>query len=605
MPAPKTRNKAFLVAAGLLLVMAVLMISAMRQDSATVDETTLLSSGYTYWTGHRFYFVPEHPPLSQMLPALPLLVMDVKLSDLAKGLLDSRVSYPWTRPWNGPPLSLQSFVPEGCGGQWVDLKQAPFARLIAWQCSGALPLQNWYLWALPEGQLFGQMVVYDGVNDGDQMMFAGRMVEVIITLTIGLLIFLWVRRVTASDVCALVGLAAWVFHPVALGYGHVIGSDIAVALGMTAAIWLFGELMEKPGIRAALLCGAGTGVALLMKLTAILLGPIYIVLTAIFWPRLKKNDTSIWKLALIVAASAWALIFLFYFPHWVPAPPLSEAQASALGVPGWFQGFRSLLIPADFFKALALTLGHSQGGHENYLLGEWAHHGWWYYYPLAFFFKSPAAFVVLTIAGTATTLRYFRELRPLEAAAWVGAAVYVLAAMPSNVNIGVRHLLPIFPLCCVGIGIAAARWSQPAIRKCLFGVLGWQALVTLLCYPLYIQFFSEAVGGAVNGQKYLIDSNYDWGQDAKRLKQFLDDHGITHIYLDYFGTQYNIEYLKIPNTRVGPDQARQIQDGWLVVSASELMRPEWAWLRGSREPTARVADTLFVYQITGQTSPAP
>ena len=73
--------------------------------------------------------------------------------------------------------------------------------------------------------------------------------------------------------------------------------------------------------------------------------------------------------------------------------------------------------------------------------------------------------------------------------------------------------------------------------------------------------------------------------------------GIDHIYLDYYGNQFSTEYLKIPNKRVNADTARQIQQGTLVVSASQLMRPEWAWLRDSRQPTARVAHTLFVYQF--------
>ena len=77
----------------------------------------------------------------------------------------------------------------------------------------------------------------------------------------------------------------------------------------------------------------------------------------------------------------------------------------------------------------------------------------------------------------------------------------------------------------------------------------------------------------------------------------MDDHGIQHIYLDYFGTQLNIEYLKIPNTRIDAEKARQIVQGWLVVSASQLMRPEWSWLRETHQPIARVADTLFVYQF--------
>lgn len=74
---------------------------------------------------------------------------------------------------------------------------------------------------------------------------------------------------------------------------------------------------------------------------------------------------------------------------------------------------------------------------------------------------------------------------------------------------------------------------------------------------------------------YLIDSNYDWGQDANRLKQFLDERQIRHIYLDYFGTQFSIEYLKIPNTRVSTEGVKQLQQGTLLVSASQLMRPEW------------------------------
>jgi len=276
-----------------------------------------------------------------------------------------------------------------------------------------------------------------------------------------------------------------------------------------------------------------------------------------------------------------------------------------LGVPGWFRAFRPLLIPADFFKGLALTLGHSKTGHDNFLMGEWSQEGWWYYYPVTLFLKSPLPFVALLVAGISVFVKQtdWRSPRPLEFAPWVAAVVYLLAAMTSNVNIGVRHLLPLFPLLTVGVGNAVGKLTQPVVRKGAVVLLGWQVAVALMAYPLYIQFFSEAVGGAKNGYKYLADSNYDWGQDARRLKGFLEERGIQHIYLDYFGTQYSIEYLRIPNTRVTADQARQIKQGWLVVSASQLVRPEWAWLRESKQPVARVAYTLFVYQLTDQTAP--
>jgi hypothetical protein len=222
---------------------------------------------------------------------------------------------------------------------------------------------------------------------------------------------------------------------------------------------------------------------------------------------------------------------------------------------------------------------------------------------MALWLKTPIPLLIL--AGAALWLLCARIQKQAFAVLvpWCAIAVYLLFAITSKVDIGIRHTLSIFPLLAVGI---ASQW--PAVSRrwqpVAWGLAVWLGIEALLAYPLYIQYFNEFAGGSENGYRHLIDSNFDWGQDANRLKKFLDDRGISHIYLDYFGTQYNIEYLKIPNTRVNADQARQIKDGWLVVSASELMRPEWAWLRESRQPTARVAETLFVYQVNGQAIPA-
>jgi hypothetical protein len=555
------------IAGALLVIMAVLMLVAARNDSATVDETTFLSAGYTYLTGHRYYFEPEHPPLSQMLPAVPLLFMDIKYSDNAKALLHGRAGYPWTRPWFGPVRAWQDYFPEG--------------------------RDNWYFWALPEAQMFGQMFVYDGKNDGDSLMFAGRCVQIVLALAVGALIFFWVRQATANDFAALCALALWVFNPNALAHGHLVTTDIGVTLAMSAALFLFARFLESPTNRNIALCGVATGFALMMKYTAITLAPIYVVLTVLSWKKLGAAKVNIAKMVGIGFAATWAVVLLVNFPRWLPAPPMPEAQATALGVPGWFQSLRPLLLPPDFFKGLALTLGHSKIGHEAYLLGGWSQEGWWYYYPVALFLKSPLAFIALLVTAIGVFLKNRAQSRPLEWVTWTSVALYLLAAMTSKVNIGVRHLLPIFPLLTVGIGCAI-----PLLKQWLVGgLVAWQVIVCLICAPLYLQFFSEAVGGANDGYKYLIDSNSDWGQDAKRLKSFLDERHIGQIYLDYFGTQFSIEYLKIPNTRIDAEKARQIVQGYLVVSASELMRPEWNWLRETHQPTARVADTLFVYQF--------
>jgi dolichyl-phosphate-mannose-protein mannosyltransferase len=428
-------------------------------------------------------------------------------------------------------------------------------------------------------------------------MFSARLVQVFVTLLVGALIFFWVRRAAANDLAAVLSLALWMFNPNVLAYGHLITTDVDGTLGIVAAVLLFAMYLESPNNRKAAFAGAALGFALTMKFNALTLGPIFAALAVVSWRTLKAAGKHVWKHALILAAAAWAVILLAYCPMWAPAPAISERQAEILGIPGWFSSLRPVLIPRDFFKGVALVISHSKIGHEAYLMGEWSHTGWRSYFPIAYFLKSPLAFVVVTIAGLAITVKQLRSLPLLATAPWIAAAVYFALAIASNVNIGVRHLLPVFALVCIGAGCAYARVQKPWARRALLGLGAWQAALAIAVYPLYLQFMSEAIGGSANGYKYLIDSNYDWGQDANRLKKFLDERGIPHIYLDYFGTQYNIEYLKIPNTRVTAEQAGQLRDGWLVVSASELMRDEWKWLRESRVPAARVADTLFVYHL--------
>src|SRR5262249_21623916 len=131
----------------------------------------------------------------------------------------------------------------------------------------------------------------------------------------------------------------------------------------------------------------------------------------------------------------------------------------------------------------------------------------------------------------------------------------------------------------------------------------WSLAIVLLVFPTYLCYMNELFGGPSDGYQYLLDSNYDWGQDAVQLKQYCEEHHLGRIYLNYYGTQAAIEYYRIPNTRVSAEQARQLRDGWLVVSASELMRPDWDWLRESRRPTARIAYTLFVYQMSALATP--
>src|SRR5437016_5552805 len=109
------------IALALLVVMGVLMIGPAWQDSATVDEATHLAAGYSYWKGYRYRMVPNHPPLSQMIEAAPLLLMNVKISDAALAILRGQLGYPWMMRWYGELTSIQYLLPAGCEGRYIQL----------------------------------------------------------------------------------------------------------------------------------------------------------------------------------------------------------------------------------------------------------------------------------------------------------------------------------------------------------------------------------------------------------------------------------------------------------------------------------------------------
>ncbi|HUJ11365.1 MAG TPA: glycosyltransferase family 39 protein [Verrucomicrobiae bacterium] len=561
----------------LLVAVTVLMVGVMRQESATIDEPVFLGSGWTYWQGYRYRFNPEHPPLTQLLAALPLTLLDVKLTRQDSEVLTGKIEADPVARWDVRvgPRTVEVF-PHGPG---------------------------FYQYPFDEQSYFGEKLVYGGQNNGEKLLFWGRIPEVVLTLLTGLMVFLWARQLQ-GELAGLLAASMFLLNPVVLAYGHIVQSDIGITLAFPLTVWMFARLLEAPSIGRAVVAGLIAGLALATKYTGIILIPTGFVLWLLFRWRGRGPQMLGWKHALLVGGIAWVVVMLFYVPHCSPPPPIDRKTASELVVPIWFLSLRPILIPADYFKGLALTLLHASGGHEAYLNGKWSESGWWYYFPLAFAMKTPLAFWLFLGAGVALAIRFRGELPFEELAVWAGAFIYLLCVMQSRADIGVRHLLPLYPLLSIGSAGALLRWKKQSVKvnqrlaDCAVASLPIASLVIVaFAYPWFLCYMNPLAGGIKNGYRHLLDSNYDWGQNVKRLKQFLDERGIQKVYLQFFGAQEAIDYYRIANEAVDGESAKQIQRGWLVVSVQMLMRPEWRWLRDSRQPVARVGYTLFVYQF--------
>ena len=561
--------------AGLLLLAAAMVAltwQPIHEESATADEPWILGAGYTYCKGMGFRMHPDEPPLAKMWSALPLLFMPVSLSDESRALLEGRTGHHLTRPWRGPFQESKLVFPSG--------------------------RDNWYYWPWYEGVRFGQVFLYGGGNDADRMLIAARLMQIALAVLTAVVIFFWTRQL-AGEMAGLLGATLWAFNPVVLAHGHIVQTDGGGTLTVLLSAWSFTRFAQRPSPRHALVAGLAFGLTLTTKLSALLLLPTFVAVAALVrWQQSPEQRTMRRFVPLIplFALSTWVVIMIVYAPHWRPAPAPDERQAAWLNVPLWFETFRPILIPPDFFKAVALLIGSANAGHTGYLLGEWSDQGWWYYYPVAFALKTPIALLLLTGGGLAALFRQIQARRAEELVPWIAVAMFFGLAMFNKMNIGVRHLLPVYGLLSVAVASQLAPF-RGLWRIATFTLVSWLAVVSILSHPFYLEYFNEFAGGARNGYRYLLDSNLDWGQDLKRLKNYLAKHEMNLCYLAFSHVENEISYHGIKCPVVEADEARNLRQGTLVISATLLMRPEWAWLRAHRQPIDRVGYTLFVYSL--------
>ncbi|MBD3208602.1 MAG: hypothetical protein GF370_04070 [Candidatus Nealsonbacteria bacterium] len=193
--------------------------------------------------------------------------------------------------------------------------------------------------------------------------------------------------------------------------------------------------------------------------------------------------------------------------------------------------------------------------------------------------------------------------------------IYWGTSITGNLNIGVRHILPVFPFVYIlisrGIIEGVAKIENPAYKKTIWylvvALIIWYAFSSLSTFPHYIPYFSKVVGGTDHGYRYVVDSNYDWGQDLKRLRRWVDENNIQKIKIDYFGGADVSYYFGEKAERV--DARSEPQKGYLAISATHLMGGQGEPVSGYDQPTGyydwlenyqpigRAGKSIFIYYI--------
>jgi len=267
-------------------------------------------------------------------------------------------------------------------------------------------------------------------------------------------------------------------------------------------------------------------------------------------------------------------------------------------------------IPArSFLNGVYWQADKNKQGHDSYLLGKHSQKGWWYYFPIAFSVKTPVAVLLLLVCCVPLVIwKFFSSMATGVVALFGGlplkwyvltvpVAVYLGATLTSNINIGIRHLLPVYPFLYVLLPACFLSPGPPGSRRTrLAGVLlvgGLAVAESAAAYPYYLPFFNVLAGGSAQGPHYLIDSNVDWGQDLKRLKTYVDARGVKDLCVSYFGNvdpaYYGIRF------RALTDQAKaDTCDIAISVNALYSAETDNAWLR-NQTPDARIGYSIYYY----------
>ena len=241
------------------------------------------------------------------------------------------------------------------------------------------------------------------------------------------------------------------------------------------------------------------------------------------------------------------------------------------------------LLPEAYLYGLAFTDRFSRN-RLAFFAGEFRESGWREFFPAAFLLKTTlptlaaGALALLALTRLARRRRsVLYRLAPLV----VFAVVYGGFAISSSLNIGHRHLLPLYPVLYIAAGAAVHFSLSRVARAALLALVLWQGVEAWRVHPHYLTYFNQIAGGPAKGHRFLVDSSLDWGQGLPDLARWLETNaGHPRVYLSYFGSdepaRFGLRAIRIGDVYFDYAPTRvllpTLEPGLYCVSATMLRR---------------------------------
>jgi len=571
------------------------------QKSAIYEEPNTLSPGYYFFKTNDYRMGPVHPPLSYKLGALPLLAL-------------------------GPEFPYSS----------------PYCKELLY-----------YVCAIE--------FLYRSGNNGDALVFIGRLPFILLGAVLGFFVFLWAKSLYGVK-AGLLALFLYAFNPAIVAWMGIILNEATVIALIFINLFFLARFVRKPGKVSMLLVAITFGLAQASKITALFLFPVYLAAAIYMYrkgaavplvpflprlinrlsmkmkrERLKKALRLSYNFLLIFVAAyfvVWA-IYGFQFTTFEKGAYPRHVQVLESAVDSAFPQPSLVNTAADFvvnkvpfpFVTYFDGIGEwiymsSQSTKVSFFNGEIYNGGKWQFHSLELLVKTPIPTLLLLLLAVSTYRRVRARFRFDEVMMLFFAAIFAfMFIFVIQWNFGISHLLPVFPFLFVFISrVARLRFK---LAYAFIGVMiVWQLFGFAAAYPNYISYFNEFIGKD-GGYQYFAGGNNDVGQDLKPLANYLKEKKISHVYLSYLGTvppeYYGINYSYMPSPYFQPwvpeyyplaedlpenySEDCSIRKGIVAISIVNLQnvyllnKTCYDWLK-EYEPIERIGGTIFVYNIT-------
>jgi Dolichyl-phosphate-mannose-protein mannosyltransferase len=534
------------------------------------------------------------PFLSRIASIRAILLV---LIAIACGLAASTYSV-FGHTWDEPEHLAAGMNLIDTGDYQYDTQHPPLARIamaIGPYLAGARSYGN----PGPSGEEEGRDILY------------GEHYDLYLTLArVGMLPFLalllfsvwaWTRH-TYGTPTAILATAIVVATPVIIGHAAVATLDIPMVGTSLFALYLLVLWFDAPSSKKAIAFGLAAGLAAGAKLSSIpFIGLVAIVWSVIWavnrrYSNAQQHSSTIEKPIKISRAISHAVIAGL-------VALCALVLCYGIGVAP-FSPEHSVLVPIGIprlMTSLAALTDHNSAGHLSYFMGELRRSGWWNFYLVALALKTPLPLLLTSLGGTAWLIyQSIHERRwTLMAPPVALIAILIFCSAYSHINIGVRHVLILYPLMAItGAAFVTMLWhrfKRSADRIVIAAIVGWQLLNAAQAHPDYLAYFNEIAGA--HPERYLIDSDLDWGQDLRRLKHVVAEKKIDKLAFIYRGTADLVREGLPQATLLWPNQRAS---GWIAVSllarATGSESGGYDWLK-AHKPTMRIGKSIDLYYV--------